>query len=68
MSRTRKDRVRKENGYIVHEVYAPGWGRPGVGKWWKRQYWKAMRSWQKETGGRERSALRYGRECEWKRT
>ena len=62
MSRTHKDRVTSFTWW--KDAYIVRW--PKSGKFWKRQHNKALRSWYRETGGKERSVIRRGRECEWK--
>ena len=45
-----------------------GWGRPGTGRWWKRQLSKARRKYSKHMilYGRAREPLGWERECNWK--
>ena len=66
MSRTYNTHPSCKNWIKYPGGWIPRWGNPGTGKWWKRQYHKASRSLTRGTGGRERSMLRYGRECNWK--
>ena len=42
------------------------WPSRGLGRFWKRQYHKAMRQLIREHGGRERSIAHHGSECNWK--
>jgi len=44
------------------------WGRPGTGRWWKRQLSKARRRYARAllAQGRGKEPVRYERECNWK--
>jgi len=48
------------------EHWKLSWPGAHIGKYWKRRYHKAMRAWSRNHGGRERSVLHYGSECNWK--
>jgi hypothetical protein len=42
------------------------WPAPGLGRFQKRQYHKAVRALARNHGGRERSVICKGSECNWK--
>ena len=43
------------------------WGKPRYGKWYKRQYHRAMRRVAKGTG-KTKAVARWASECNWKGT